>query len=904
MAEEIRHIVTIAADISKIRGDLNVLEGDFRRSFSKIEQIATSALSAFGVGLGVAGLVAFGKTVVEQVGHLQDLADQTGLSAQTLSGLKSELEGAGVSLDTFAKGILIAQKTLGGTDDEAKGAGAAVKALGLDLRDLQNSSPDVFLQKVSDALATVGNEFERKAISAKIFGRAGAEASNAIANLSGRLNELRSGGLDAATIKSIDELGDSINKLKNSLVNFAAAPIANFFNFIRFVTGSLSEREQAVNQLDALADKGLAIAARIRAANELRSQGSRAGIASDAVYNALLKERDALLAQMTSTTAKLGTESKKAQPFKNLLAGSEDLKKVKNEVDNFLDVLQKQLATLENKQIELKFGAGAGLTASLDAQFERFKDNLRDKQLPIPKGLDEFFGVLKDKIVAADDATRKLQESLKQLEGFDLLDASTGSKALEEMEKKAAAVAKDLGAQLKEIEAATSLETLPESERRIEIIRREFEERKNIAMDYLAALKESGATETQIVAETARVNEAIAKSSQAAIEKINEDIKKDAEEVTEFQRRQWERMADAISDLLTDLLDGQIKSWDDLAKRISRTLTSITAEAGSAELKKILLGENYGKKGGELGGLAKGAMDLFQSIFGGAPQKSQPVPAFEPSAKHGGVTPVDALDAEMGQQLAALSQSGTVAIEAASGVAQTAIQTLSSTASAAMTANQATAQTAITTAGTTAQAGIEAVKVAALAAIEAAAAASSGGGGMPGGGGLPFMDMFGGGGGGGGFDILGGGGASAAGQGAGEIGSIMMMHEGGAIHESPLRPDERMIIAQDGEFMMRKEAVRAIGLKNLEQWNRVGAIHESPLQLPRFHDGGALGSVADMPVIGGPDSANPRMERARGGREISMTVNINSPDHDSFRRGQSQLEADFARMMRRVQKDN
>jgi hypothetical protein len=48
-----------------------------------------------------------------------------------------------------------------------------------------------------------------------------------------------------------------------------------------------------------------------------------------------------------------------------------------------------------------------------------------------------------------------------------------------------------------------------------------------------------------------------------------------------------------------------------------------------------------------------------------------------------------------------------------------------------------------------------------------------------------------------------------------------------------LKPNERPIIAEDGEFMFSKEAVRKIGLKRLEYANQ-------KLELPRFHDGGAL----------------------------------------------------------------
>lgn len=184
------------------------------------------------------------------------------------------------------------------------------------------------------------------------------------------------------------------------------------------------------------------------------------------------------------------------------------------------------------------------------------------------------------------------------------------------------------------------------------------------------------------------------------------------------------------------------------------------------------------------------------------------------------------------------------------------------------------------------------------------------GGGMPGmGGGESFMnvtDMM-------PMDLGGGeaaGGAASSFDWSSLFSWISFAHDGGPIGadtpelaakiKAGLKHDERLLVGQDGEFMMRKEAVQAIGLDRLEYANE-------KLELPYYHSGGALGNVADMPVVGGPGSSNPRMDKAESGRGGKMIGEVHLhgvQDFDSFRRSESQFEADLARVVKRVMKDN
>ena len=75
-----------------------------------------------------------------------------------------------------------------------------------------------------------------------------------------------------------------------------------------------------------------------------------------------------------------------------------------------------------------------------------------------------------------------------------------------------------------------------------------------------------------------------------------------------------ERSFDAVSDMFRDFLDGQIKGWEDLGNRIKKTIDSIASDYLSLILKTALLGPEFGKPGGKVGGWI-GA--LLPSLFGG-----------------------------------------------------------------------------------------------------------------------------------------------------------------------------------------------------------------------------------------------------------------------------------------------
>lgn len=107
------------------------------------ESFKTIAMGAAGLA-GASSIAAFAgqiNTAITAMGDLQDAAEKTGASVENLSALKGVAKLSGQDFDTVTDSINRLSKALRGTDDESKGAGKALAAIGLDIQKLRELDP-------------------------------------------------------------------------------------------------------------------------------------------------------------------------------------------------------------------------------------------------------------------------------------------------------------------------------------------------------------------------------------------------------------------------------------------------------------------------------------------------------------------------------------------------------------------------------------------------------------------------------------------------------------------------------------------------------------------------------------------------------------------------------------------
>lgn len=616
MATQVGNVVfQISADLKNIQGTLRTLEGNFQSSFGRIEGLAKNfgagLLQGLIGGISVSAVAGFGREILSLADTLQNLHEQTRISVETLSGIKSTLEESGTSLDAFARGVFNLQKNLGNIDKDTDPAAQAIKRLGLNLDDLRNSSPDQFIKKVTDALGQVQNPIERNTILFNLLGKSAKELGPALEQLAGKFDELRNKGLTAADVKALDDVGDALTRLKNRALALGAegaAGLLRFFGIIRDgpklgadlakaterfaqLTGLPKERVEGMTSRDII--RQAEIPTRF-ADNPLALRGAR-----DELLN-LREEFDRVNASSRQVPQ---------APFKGVVTSAAAAKKEISEMGSFLDGLTKQLQGLEGKQIELLFGGDVALARSLDNQLEQFKEKLRAQNLPIPKGLDQFFGLLRDQIIGANRALTDLNVSLEE--------------TVKRQEALAADFNEGVGPQFLTPQDAARLKSAQDQFRdlqqqlRIGAIDTSTPEGKETAR--VAAIQAEFEKTSQKIEELARTaqisNEEAADATLLAWQRANIQIRNQTDEITEFQRRAMERAFDAGADLLKDALGGQIKTWEDFGSRVKKVIDEIAAEWLTLQAKTLLFGPNFGKSsGGNIGGLLGG----LGSLLGGS----------------------------------------------------------------------------------------------------------------------------------------------------------------------------------------------------------------------------------------------------------------------------------------------
>jgi len=142
--------------------------------------LATS-LAAFAGGAAIKSLI--GDTISWAAG-MDDLSEKTGASVEHLSALSRVARISGADMETVETGLIRLAKALAGADDEAKGAGHALAAIGLSAEALRGQDTAVSFKQIADALAQYEDGAGKTAIAQDLLGKQGAKLLPLLKDLS------------------------------------------------------------------------------------------------------------------------------------------------------------------------------------------------------------------------------------------------------------------------------------------------------------------------------------------------------------------------------------------------------------------------------------------------------------------------------------------------------------------------------------------------------------------------------------------------------------------------------------------------------------------------------------------------------------------------------------------------
>lgn len=183
----------------------------------------------------------------------QDLAEETGATAADLASLAVSAATAGVEMTSVAAATGKLTKGLVGVDDESKAAGAALKALNLNVADFKKLDPVAQYEAVGKALGNFADGAAKTAVAQALFGKAGAEqlkVFKALEEAGGRQSILT-----ARQIALADEFADKQAKQGAQIKLYAQALAADALPALTAFTKAVVESVAGVTGLDTAAGR-------------------------------------------------------------------------------------------------------------------------------------------------------------------------------------------------------------------------------------------------------------------------------------------------------------------------------------------------------------------------------------------------------------------------------------------------------------------------------------------------------------------------------------------------------------------------------------------------------------------------------------------------------------------------
>jgi lambda family phage tail tape measure protein len=170
--------IEMAANVARLQSDMSQAKQVVSDSVKSMQATVDMLKGAF-IGLtGVASFAAFKGMIdgaLEGAAQLHKLSIQSGIAVESLSGLAVVGKATGTSAETIAAASNKLSKALASSNEDSKGAAAALKALGLSFNDFQQMAPDERFKKIADAMDGFKDGGQKSAAAMMLMGKTGAE---------------------------------------------------------------------------------------------------------------------------------------------------------------------------------------------------------------------------------------------------------------------------------------------------------------------------------------------------------------------------------------------------------------------------------------------------------------------------------------------------------------------------------------------------------------------------------------------------------------------------------------------------------------------------------------------------------------------------------------------------------
>jgi hypothetical protein len=383
---------------------IKAADRDWRKSFGNI----TKEVRNFGLAMGGIGTAVLGGLfkAVQTTGKLGDellnLKAKTGMSVEALSELKYMADSNGTSLDA----VETSMKGLANTMLEAalgsKTAQQTLALLGLNLKQLQDMTPDERFWAVSNALAGISDEGVRAAAAQDVFGKSGTDLLPILADGQAGIDAMKQKARDLGVVmseesaqkaadfsQSMDDLKTAMDGLKTAVADVMDAGLKDLITSLKdAVTNGkewVKENPKLVEALGTLAGifaVGGAFLVGLTTAATMWVKLNDAWILSKTVLPGLLP-----MLGLSSTTGLAGALGYVGLAIAGIGGWAIAIKSIVDNFENWVQLMQqtpwKTFMNLISKGTLLDYG-GATLTPGTKEKADIAREKLKNPLAPSP----------------------------------------------------------------------------------------------------------------------------------------------------------------------------------------------------------------------------------------------------------------------------------------------------------------------------------------------------------------------------------------------------------------------------------------------------------------------------------------------------------------------------------------
>lgn len=219
-------VITMSADMAELKRGMNDAKTSVGSAMEHINGAIDKtviALGALGFATSMGSIKDMMMSTIEAAAALNDLSQKTGVTVESLSGLKSAAKLSGTSIDDVASGLVKLSKSMADAQNETSTTSTTFKALGVNIKDVNGTlkSADQVMLEVAIALQGFKEDANKTTAVLNIFGKSGADLLPMLSDLAekGNLN----GKISAEQAQQAEIYTRALAKLKGETDGYIRA---------------------------------------------------------------------------------------------------------------------------------------------------------------------------------------------------------------------------------------------------------------------------------------------------------------------------------------------------------------------------------------------------------------------------------------------------------------------------------------------------------------------------------------------------------------------------------------------------------------------------------------------------------------------------------------------------------